>query len=178
MKRIITAAASAFVLIVFAAYATVTPKSNPGDINNVADTAPSKTYYLDINTGDTIDMFYNEREGKAYNLKDKSPVQFYINSRTSDTVYGRGRVIVNGFVKRWDDGVWNWDTTKVKIDAGGEIKFKDGKKKVKIDDSELKVKQGDIKWKTNKGKTKLKTPEGKVKEGENKPEKVKSKVED
>ncbi len=139
---------------------------------STSDTVPANVVYRDLQTGDSIELFYNNRERKAYNLKDKKPVNFYVNELTGDTVYGRGRIIVNGYLVN-DGGTWGWDTTRVKVEPDGEIKIKDGDKKVKLDEGKIKIKEDGVKLKADETEGKLKGPKGKLKVDDKKAPKLK-----
>lgn len=128
--------------------------------------------YIDLQSGDTLEIFFNKRENRVYNLKNRQPVAFYVNTRSGDTVYGRGRIVVNGYLQSVN-GNWQWDTAKVKVDNDGSIKIKDAGRKIKIDEDEIKIKDGEMKLKRDSTKFKLKGPEGKIKRKEDKPLKVK-----
>jgi len=78
----------------------------------------------------------------TYNRETDKPVKFYVNTNTGDTIYGKGRFVVNGYIVRGEDGTYKLDDAKVKID-GDEIKIKDGDSKLKIDDDEMKFKKDD-----------------------------------
>lgn len=126
------------------------------------DTVPNRTVYRDLNTGETIDIWYDAVGIRTLNKKTGAPVEFYINTSTNDTVFGRGRFVVNGHVLKGDDGKWKLDDGKVKID-GDELKVKVGDQKFKIDGDEIKIKGNGIKAKSEDGELKVKSKEGKAK---------------
>src|SRR5829696_5237774 len=108
-----------------------TKNNNRWDRNTARSNENMSHTYIDLNTGDTLDYFYDTERKTVMNRTSNAPVDFYINTYTGDTVYGRGRFIVNGFLLQGDDGKWKFDESKVKVD-GDEIKLKDGKRKLKI----------------------------------------------
>ncbi|HEY0679576.1 MAG TPA: hypothetical protein VGD17_14930 [Chitinophagaceae bacterium] len=132
------------------------------DQNNARWNENRAVTYIDLNTGDTLDYFYDSDKKIVMNRISNLPVDFYVNTVTGDTVYGRGRFIVNGFILRGEDGKWKFDENKVKID-GDELKIKDGDRKLKIDGDEMKIKDGDRKIKSDKKEAKIKDGDTKVK---------------
>jgi hypothetical protein len=161
---------------------TDTTRRDTSRLNRTADnTARSneKTYtFIDLNSGDTLDYWYDTDKKAIMNRATNMPVEFYINTYTGDTVYGRGRFVVNGLLVQDANGKWKFDENKVKIDGdelkikdgkrklkidGEDIKIKDGKNKIKGDEKEAKIKDGDIKAKSNDEKLKVKDEQGKAK---------------
>ena len=138
------------------------PASENGVYSIVQDTVPNKTIYQDLNTGETIDIWYDAVGIRTLNKKTGAPVEFYINKATNDTVFGRGRFVVNGYVVKGDDGKWKLDDGKVKVD-GDELKVKVGGQKFKIDGDEIKVKGNGVKAKSEDGEVKVKSKDGKAK---------------
>ncbi len=67
------------------------------------------------------------------------PVEFYVDMNTRDTIYGRGRYVVNNYIVRSNDGMYRLDASKIKMDKD-DIKIKDGSKKLKMDGSKMKSK--------------------------------------
>jgi hypothetical protein len=128
----------------------------------IEDTVPSKSIYRDLNTGETIDIWYDAVGMRTLNKKTGAPVEFYINTSTNDTVFGRGRFVVNNYVLKGDDGKWKLNDGKVKVD-GDELKVKVGDQKLKIDGDEIKIKGNGVKAKSEDGEVKVKTKDGKAK---------------
>jgi hypothetical protein len=126
------------------------------------DTIPGKTVYRDLNSGETIDIWYDKVGMRTLNKKTGGPVEFYINTSTQDTVFGRGRFIVNNHIIKGEDGKWKLDDGKVKVD-GDELKVKAGDQKFKIDGDEVKIKGNGVKAKTEDGEVKIKSKDGKAK---------------
>lgn len=131
------------------------------------DTVPNKTIYRDLNTGETIDIWYDAVGMRTLNKKTGAPVEFYVNTSTNDTVFGRGRFIVNNYVMKGDDGKWKLNDGKVKVD-GDELKVKVGDQKLKIDGDEIKIKGNGVKVKSEEGELKIKSRDGKAKYEEDK----------
>lgn len=118
--------------------------------------------YIDLNSGDTLDYWYDTDKKIVMNRTTNLPVDFYINTTTLDTVYGRGRFVVNGLLLQGEDGKWKFNEDKVKID-GDELKIKDGSRKLKIDGDDIKIKDGGRKIKSEKGEAKIKDRDNNIK---------------
>lgn len=118
--------------------------------------------YIDLNSGDTLDYWYDADKKIVMNRTSNLPVDFYINTSTMDTVYGRGRFVVNGFLLQGEDGKWKFNEEKVKID-GDELKIKDGSRKLKIDGDDIKIKDKGRKVKLEGGEAKIKDKENNTK---------------
>ena len=69
--------------------------------------------YLDLSTGQPVEIWYDADKRITY-TRDNTPVEFYINTSTGDTVYGRGRFVVNNLLVRSGDGKYTLDETKIK----------------------------------------------------------------
>lgn len=119
-------------------------------------TTPSKSYtYVDLYTGETIDVYYDTLKWVTVNRVTLLPVDYYVIRYTDrsdyDTVHGITGLITNGLLVRQDDGKWTFDDTKVKWD-GDELKMKDRYgRKVKWEQGELKIKDWNSKYKSEKG---------------------------
>ena len=161
--------------------------ANAGSINNQqGDTLPEKPQYVDIYTGQPIDIYYDAGKHLTINRATRTPVEFYINTSNWDTVFGIGQFVVNNFIIKDENGRYKLDENKVKLD-GDELKIKDGDRKLKIDGEEFKLKDGDLKikqdfedgeLKVKKDSTKVKVEddEMKVKSGDEKLKAEKNKV--
>lgn len=126
-----------------------------------SDTA---TYsYLDLRTGQPVDLYYSPRTNRTYSIVTNEPVDYYINVTTGDTVYGRGRYIVNNYLLRGTDGMYRLDDKRIKMDKD-DIKMKDGKMKFKMDKGKMKMKDGDDKWKEKDKDAKMKAGDMKIKQ--------------
>ena len=144
------------------AFEAITKPTSEQVYSMVEDTVPNKTVYRDLNTGETIDIWYDAAGIRTLNKKTGAPVEFYINTTTNDTVFGRGRFVVNSYVIKGEDGKWKLDDGKVKVD-GDELKVKVGDQKFKIDGDDIKVKGNGVKAKTEDGEIKVKSKDGKAK---------------
>lgn len=132
----------------------------------------ANTKYVDLKTGQPVDLYYNSKKKRTYSESTNEPVDLYVNVATGDTIYGKGRYVVNNYIVKTEDGTYKLDNKKIKID-GSEIKIKDGDKKFKMEDGEMKIKDGDEKMKADADESKLKTDEMKTKteDGETKTKK-------
>ncbi len=114
--------------------------------------------YIDLNTGKRVELVKDESTGLMVNSESKQPVYIYVDTKTRDTIYGRTGKVINGNVVKVE-GEYKYDndnirvTTDVKSNDGdykkevekdGDIKIKDGNKKIKIDGE-----TGEKKVKTN-----------------------------
>jgi hypothetical protein len=118
--------------------------------------------YVDLKTGQNTDLYYDSEKKMTYSAVTNEPVDLYVNVATGDTVYGRGRYIVNNYVVRSTEGTYKLDDSKVKVTKDG-IKIKDGDQKLKIEDGEMKMKDGDKKYKADADEEKMKTDDQKTK---------------
>ncbi|MBO9200037.1 MULTISPECIES: hypothetical protein [Niastella] len=131
------------------------------DQQNVVDTIPQKSdattsQYVDLKTGAPVDLYYDPASRMTYSAVTNEPIEFYIDVPSGDTIYGRGRYVVNNYVIKADDGVYKLNADKIKIDKD-EIKIKDGDKKFKMDNSTMKLKDGNSKMKADSISGKIKT---------------------
>ncbi len=170
MKRIKQALAVAGFALAIASCQN--PEQHDEPIAKENENTTGSQRYIDPNTGAPVDLYYNAHEKMTYNRENDNAVDFYVNTNTGDTVYGRGRYIVNGYIIRGEDGKYMLDDTKVKIEDG-ELKIKDENGKLKIDDDEMKYKEGDYKKKVDGDEIKIKTDDKKIKKEKGEPTKVK-----
>ena len=135
-------------------------------------TQTASTKYVDLKTGQPVDLYYNSKKKRTYSESSNEPVDLYVNVATGDTIYGKGRYVVNNYIVKTEDGTYKLDDKKIKI-HGDEIKIKDGDKKFKMEDGEMKIKDGDEKMKADADESKMKTDEMKTKteDGETKTKK-------
>lgn len=134
--------------------------------------------YVDLNTGDSIQVIADPETGYAINSATKKPVYLYVNNNR-DTIFTTGAV-VNHKIYATEDGYYEVDDTKVTVEDeevkikyadykkkvdGEDYKIKDGNYKVKVEgDGDTKVKQGDYKMKVeNDGDIKIKDGDSKTK---------------
>jgi hypothetical protein len=134
----------------------------PAIVIDNSNMATPSNQYVDLKTGKNADLYYDNDKKMTYSAVNNEPVDLYVNVATGDTVYGRGRYIVNNYVIRTEEGTYKLDDAKVKVSKDG-IKIKDGDRKLKIEDGEMKIKDGDTKYKADADEEKLKTKDGKTK---------------
>lgn len=111
--------------------------------------------YIDLSTGQQTDLYYDPKARRVYSAMTNEPVDFYVDMSTGDTIYGRGRYVVNNYIMRSNEGMYKLNADKVKMDKD-EIKIKEGNKKFKMDNSKMKMKEPEMKMKgdTTTGKMK------------------------
>lgn len=120
--------------------------------------------YLNLETGEKVELVKDDETGLMVDADSKKPVYLYVDTRTGDTIYGRTGKVINGHVVNVD-GKWKYDNDvevnrtssatgayeiksgdyKKEVEKDGDIKIKDGDKKIKIDGEtgERKVKNDD-----------------------------------
>lgn len=132
--------------------------------------------YVDLNSGDSIEVIADPETGYAINSQTKKPVYLYVNN-DRDTIFTTG-VVVNNKITRVNDDYYEVDDAKITIDDQDvTIKYADYKKKfdgddykIKGDDYKLKV-EGDGDSKLKDGDYKKKVEEDgdvKIKDGDSK----------
>ena len=128
----------------------------------------SQSYtYVDLNTGETVSVYYDTLKWVTVNKVTTQPVDWYVikyaDRMDYDTVHGVTGIIANGMIVKGDAG-WTFDDSKVKWD-GNELKMKDRfGRKVKWEAGEMKIKDWNSKYKSEKGDdTKFKQEWDKVK---------------
>lgn len=100
--------------------------------------------YLDLNTGEAVELEKDSKTGLMVRKDTKEPVQIYVDTRTNDTIYGPTGKVINGYIVRLGDGKYKYDDGeykiknddadyKKKVEKDGDIKIKDGDSKTKID---------------------------------------------
>lgn len=82
------------------------------------------------------------------NATTNEPVYIYVDTRTSDTIYGATGKVINGYVIKTSDGKYKFDEE--------EYKVKNGDYKKKVEGDEAKVKTEDKKIKTDEEEKKVK----------------------
>jgi hypothetical protein len=127
-----------------------------------------KDHYVDLNTGKTIIVEKDSATGYMINTETKEPVTLYVNTTTHDTIYGKTGKVVNNLVVKSGDGRYTYqangdvkmtdnDGDKIKMEADGDYKIKDGDYKKKVEkDGDIKIKDGDTKIKIKDGEKKVK----------------------
>jgi hypothetical protein len=151
----------------------------------ILSSCKNNSRYLDLTTHENIAPRKDTVTGYIMNSKTGEPVDYYINTKTHDTVYGPTGEIVNGRIHKNEEGKWivssNSDefsaksqsdnTAKVKSE-GGDYKLKQGSYTVK------KKANGDLKIENGHTQVKVdgKTGKRKVKKDKNITDKLKSLV--
>lgn|SRR5690606_14809031 len=108
------------------------------------NTADSR--YVDLNTGEAVELEKDENSGLMVNAETREPVSLYVDTKTNDTINGRSGEVVNGQITKNGS---SWDI-KVKTDEDGDWKLKDGDYKKKVEaDGDVKIKDGDTKIKVD-----------------------------
>jgi hypothetical protein len=110
------------------------------------DTAVVTYTYVDLYTGQPIDIYYDPVRYVTINRATKLPIDYYVINSV-DTVHGLSGLIVNGMLLKEKDGKYKLDNGKVKFD-GDELKLKDAQgRKVKWDKGKMQIKE----WKGKAG---------------------------
>ena len=110
--------------------------------------------YVDLSTGKEVELIKDEKTGLMINVETNEPVYMYVDTETSDTIYGSTGKVINGEIRKLDDGSYHFTgdykyksedgdgDTKVKVEDG-EVKIKTDEQKIKIDEDGKKVKKDD-----------------------------------
>jgi hypothetical protein len=107
--------------------------------------------YVDPNTGQSLTLVKDASTGLMVDETTKKPVYMYVDTETKDTVYGPTGKVINGYVVL-ENGKWKYtenelklkgDDYKMEVEKDGDIKIKDGDRKLKIEGEtgEKKVKK-------------------------------------
>lgn len=99
--------------------------------------------YLDLNTGDRVDLEKDSSSGLMVRTDTKKPVEIYVDTKTNDTIYAPTGKVINGHVVKLGEWKYKYDDEymiknddadyKKKVEKDGDIKIKDGDTKIKID---------------------------------------------
>ncbi|MEO6638672.1 MAG: hypothetical protein ABIN25_10360 [Ginsengibacter sp.] len=107
--------------------------------------------YVDLETGNYVDLVKDPTNGHMVNADTKEPVVIYVDTDTKDTIYGKTGKIINGNVVKSDDGKYKYVSNENTGNANpedGAYKIKDGDYKKKVEkDGDIKIKDGDTKIK-------------------------------
>ena len=125
--------------------------------------------YLDLNTGNYVDLKSDSTSGLMVNETTGVPVELYVDTHTHDTIYGTTGKVVNGHVSKTDNGKW------IVKEDGDEYKAKNGDEKIKAEDGDTKTKDGNVTRKVDEdGDVKIETGDKTIKiDGETGERKVK-----
>src|SRR6185436_4300213 len=94
--------------------------------------------YLDLNTGDRVDLEKDSNTGLMVRRDTKKPVAIYVDTKTNDTIYGLTGKVINGHVVKLGEWKYKYDNDEYKI-KNDEADYK---KKVEKD-GDVKIKNGD-----------------------------------
>ena len=116
----------------------------------------SKDRYVDLRTGNKVELVKDEKSGLMVNAATKEPVYIYVDTKEKDTIYGKTGEVINGHIVVNDNNEYVYekdftpyevkgDDYKVEVEKDGDIKIKDGNSKIKVDGEtgEKKVKKDD-----------------------------------
>jgi hypothetical protein len=123
----------------------------------VTSCSRTKGAYVDLRSGEKIEVEKDPVTGVWLNADTKEPVYLYVDTKKNDTIYGETGAVVNGHVVEsnnswWYDGdleesykVKRGDDYKMEVEKDGDVTIKNGNKKTKIDGEtgEKKVKYDD-----------------------------------
>ena len=111
-------------------------------------TACNRERYVDLTSGDYVNLEKDESTGRMVDSKTHKPVYIYVDTKTHDTIYGATGDVINGHVVKSGDGKYKYEKD--------EYKYKNGDYKVKVEGDEVKIKDGDKKIKIENGERKVK----------------------
>lgn len=115
----------------------------------------SKSRYVDLTTGEAIEVDKDDKTGYWINTSTKEPVYIYVDTKNNDTIFGRTGKVINGRLVK-QDGKYVYDDGKIKME-GGDFKDKDDDIKVKVEaDGDTKIKTDEKKIKIENGVKKVK----------------------
>lgn len=122
----------------------------------------SEERYIDLSSGKAIEVKKDDASGAMVNKETGEALYLYVDTKNHDTIYAKTGKVINGHVLKGGDEKYVFDEDeKLKVDADGSTKYKDGDYKVEVE------KDGDIKIKDNNGKTKIDGKTGERKEKDN-----------
>lgn len=114
--------------------------------------------YVDLNNGRTVKLVKDSTSGLMVDAETNEPLDIYVDTETRDTIDGRTGAIINGKVRKEDDGRYVYlreekspnRTAQVQADnePTGAYKIKSGDYKKKVEkDGDIKIKDGNVKIK-------------------------------
>ncbi len=111
----------------------------------------SASAYVDLETGEQIEIEKNESTGEVFNTRTGKLVRFYVDVDREDTIYGRTGEVVNNKLYKDASGDWAFEgEMSVDREDDGDYTIKQGDDKIKMDDGEYKVKRGEYKREVEK----------------------------
>jgi len=146
----------------------------------------TKYFIVDLYTGDTVDIVYDEVKYVAINKKTGLPLDYYVITNSMDTVHAMTGLVVNNRLLLGEDKKYKLDDAKIKWD-GNDLKIKEPGKFIKWEDGRLVIREGDkyyieqkdgdiksndgwttVKWKGDKLKMEDPTKKTKIKDDKTK----------
>ncbi len=104
--------------------------------------------FIDLETGDHIDVVKDSANGYMVNADTKEPVIIYVDTQTKDTIYGKTGEVINNHVIKTEEGKYKYVSNDDMKSDDGSYKIKDGDYKKKVEkDGDIKIKDGDTKIK-------------------------------
>lgn len=122
--------------------------------------------YTDLNTGKRLELKEDPATGAMVNAETGKAVEIYIDREKGDTIYGKTGKVINGKVRKMDDGRYVYVGNEVSIESDGSYSAKsaDGDFKIKRTEDEYKIKAGDYKKEVEKdGDVTIKSGNKKIK---------------
>jgi hypothetical protein len=111
--------------------------------------------YVDLKTGKKIYVVRDPQTGYAIDSIARTPIEFYFDPTTHDTIYQTGMIVNHQLIKS-PQGTWSLsEDAKVKMN-GDKMKMENDTTKIKVKDDKTKIKQGDSKTKIEGGEVKTK----------------------
>lgn len=108
-----------------------------------------KERYLDLSTGQPVELEKDETTGVMVNSSTKQPVYIYVDTKNNDTIYGKTGKVINGHVVKSGDRYVFDEDEKLEANRNG-VEYKDGDYKVEVEkDGDIKIKNGDSKVKVD-----------------------------
>jgi hypothetical protein len=109
----------------------------------------SKARYVDLATGNAIELEKDAMTGLMVNKETGEPVYMYVDTKNKDTIYGKTGKVINGHIVVKADKTYKYDEDeKLEISNSGNVEYKDGNYKVEVEkDGDTKIKNGDKKVK-------------------------------
>ncbi len=107
----------------------------------------SSARYVDLNTGEAIEVEKDPETGFMVNKATHRPVKLYVDRRSNDTIYGYTGEVANTKLRKLQSGKWVYlgaEEFKYKREKDAEkLKIGDDDYKYKRDGNAYKIKKGD-----------------------------------
>jgi hypothetical protein len=111
----------------------------------------SEARYLDLSTGERIELEKDEETGLMVNAETGEPVKMYVDTEDNDTIWGKTGKVINGKIVRKEVKDDEWEYYYVLSDEYKMEFEKDGDYKVKIGDDQYKEKRTEDEYKIKIG---------------------------